>query len=136
MTSEVELLDALRSGQADVTRTGAWLDLFLQLAQPRIEKLQRVIGAWAQQPDSALPFIALSLADELAGICSEQNAASLYQLSSALANTLRHASAQNASNLKRQAIATSLDELLRQLHQHAAGVKIVTPPHILAQLQN
>ena len=136
MNPEVELLDALRSGQADVTRTGAWLDLFLQLAQPRIEKLQRVIGAWAQQPDSALPFIALSLADELAGICSEQNAASLYQLSSALANSLRHASAQNASNLKRQAIATSLDELLRQLHQHAAGVKIVTPPHILAQLQN
>jgi hypothetical protein len=136
MTPEVELLDALRSGQADVTRTGAWLDLFLQLAQPRIEKLQRTIDAWAQQPDSALQFVALSLVDELAGICSEQNAASLYQLSSALANALRHASAENASNLKRQAIATSLDELLRQLHQHAAGVKVVTPPHILAQLQN
>ena len=136
MNPEVELLDALRSGKSDVTRTEAWLDLFLLLAQPRIEKLQALVQPWATQPSTALPFAALSLADELAGICSEQSAPSLLQLSGALALTLQKHSAQNAAPEQRQAIAQALDELLRQLHQHAAGVKVVTPPHILAPLQN
>ena len=132
MTSEVELLDALRSGQADVTRTGAWLDLFLQLAEGRIQSLRTGLADW--QSGAALPFAALRWADELAGLCVEQTSPSLSQLSCALADALRRHSARVATPEERQATLQACDELWRQLHQHAAGIPVLTPPHILQKL--
>jgi hypothetical protein len=134
MTPEAELLQAIRSGDPDITRKGAWLDLFLQLAQQRIESLQRVLQHWAQQTQAALPFAALPLADELADLCAEQHSPSLAELALRLSQALRQASASDHSPVSQRAILQASEELLRQLHQHAAGIPVVTPPHILNQL--
>ncbi len=135
MTPEAELLSALQGGAADITRHRAWLDLFLELAQSRIDALRQTLTAWhAQAADQPLPFAALTQADELAGLCAEQPSDSLAQLSAALAQALRRASAQSASPEQRLAMIQATEELWRQLHQHAAGVSVVTPPHILSAL--
>ena len=135
MSPEAELLQALRSGSTEITRHSAWLDLFLQLAQPRIEGLRTDLQAWLSQPDAALPFSALATADELAGLCAEQPASSLGELCGALSRVLRAASAGQTGTEVRQAVGMAVDELWRQLHQHAAGVHVVTPPHIQSALQ-
>jgi len=129
MDPEAALWQALRAQHTDVTRLEAWLDLFLKLAQPRIEPLRSMLHDWAKQPEATLPF-----SDELAGLCAEQQVTSLYQLSAALADALRRASAGQVHALERAALAGAVEELWRQLHQHAAGVPVLTPPHILAAL--
>jgi hypothetical protein len=134
MTPEAELLQAIQAGRADITRMGAWLDLFLQLAEQRIEQLQRVLQHWAQQPQSALPFAALPLADELADLCAEQNNLNLAELALRLSQSLQNASATEQAPGQQRAILQASEELLRQLHQHAAGIAVITPPHILAAL--
>lgn len=135
MTPEAELLQALRAGHTEITRHSAWLDLFLQLAQPRIDALRDALQSWQHQADAPLPFSALVVADELSGLCAEQSSTSLTTLSGAIGRALRQASAENASPALRQALLLASEELWRQLHQHAAGVTVVTPPHIIAQLQ-
>ena len=67
-------------------------------------------------------------------MCAEQPSPSLANLSVALAAALRRFSAQNADLAQREATMKACDELLRQLHQHAAGVPVVTPPDILQKL--
>jgi hypothetical protein len=135
MTPEAELLRVLQAGDADITRHRAWLDLFLELAQTRIDALRQTLNAWqAQAIDQPLPFAALTQADELAGLCAEQPSDSLVRLSAMLAQALRRASAQSASLEQRQSMVQATEELWRQLHQHAAGVPVVTPPHILSAL--
>ena len=134
MEPEAALWQALRDQHTDVTRLDAWLDLFLKLAQPRIEPLRSMLHDWAQHPEATLPFSALTLADELAGLCAEQQVTSLYQLSAALADALRRASAGQVNASDRAALEGAVEELWRQLHQHAAGVPVLTPPHILAAL--
>jgi hypothetical protein len=134
MTPESELLQALRSGHGEPTRLSAWLDLFLQLAEPRIDQLRSVLANWHQRPNAVMPFQALRLADQLAELCAEQPSSSLANLSMALAAALRRFSAQNADPAQREATMKACDELLRQLHQHAAGVPVVTPPDILQKL--
>ncbi|MEY2620909.1 MAG: hypothetical protein RIT26_729 [Pseudomonadota bacterium] len=134
MNPESELLLALRSGHGEPTRLSAWLDLFLQLAEPRITQLRSVLAEWLQRPTSVLPFQALRLADELADLCAEQPSPSLSTLSLALATALRRDSAQTPDPAQREAALKACDELLRQLHQHAAGVPVVTPPDILQKL--
>ncbi len=136
MAPEAELLQALRDGDADITRHSAWLDLFLQLAQSRIDALGQTLRDWHRQsPDQPLPFAALTQADELAGLCAEQPSDSLAELSAELAQALRRASAQPATPERRLALVQAADDLMRQLHQHAAGVRVVTPPHLLAALR-
>jgi hypothetical protein len=136
MSPEAELLQALRAGAGDIRRHSAWLDLFLGLAQSRIDALCQTLRDWqAQSPDRPLPFAALAQADELAGLCAEQSSDSLAELSSLLAQALRRVSAQSATAAQRQALTQAGDELMRQLHQHAAGVHVVTPPHMLAALR-
>ena len=54
--------------------------------------------------------------------------------SGALADALRRASAGQVHASDRAALAGAVEELWRQLHQHAAGVPVLTPPHILAAL--
>jgi len=135
MTPEAELLRVLQAGDADITRHRAWLDLFLELAQTRIDALRQTLNAWQSQAiDQPLPFAALTQADELAGLCAEQPSDSLVRLSAMLAQALRRASAQSASLEQRQSMVQATEELWRQLHQHAAGVPVVTPPHILSAL--
>jgi hypothetical protein len=134
MTPESELLQALQSGRNDITRMGAWLDLFLQLAEQRIEQLQRLLQHWAQQPPSPLPFAALPLANELADLCAEQHNPNLAELALRLSQSLQNASASDPTQGRQRAILQASEELLRQLHQHAAGIPVVTPPHILAAL--
>jgi hypothetical protein len=134
MTPESELLQALQSGRNDFTRMGAWLDLFLQLAEQRIEQLQRLLQHWAQQPPSPLPFAALPLANELADLCTEQHNPNLAELALRLSQSLQNASASDPTQGRQRAILQASEELLRQLHQHAAGIPVVTPPHILAAL--
>jgi hypothetical protein len=135
MTPEAELLRVLQAGDADITRHRAWLDLFLELAQTRIDALRQTLNGWqAQAIDQPLPFAALTQADELAGLCAEQPSDSLVRLSAMLAQALRRASAQSASLEQRQSMVQATEELWRQLHQHAAGVPVVTPPHILSAL--
>ena len=63
MTPESELLQALRSGHGEPTRLSAWLDLFLQLAEPRIDQLRSVLADCHQRPNAVMPFQALRLAD-------------------------------------------------------------------------
>jgi hypothetical protein len=135
MTPEAELLQALRSGDAAITRHSAWLELFLQLAQPRLDALGLALQGWADQADAPLPFAALTGAEELAGLCAEQGSDSLAQLAQAICAGLRQASAAPATPAQRLALAQAGEELLRQLHQHAAGVTVVTPPGILAALR-
>jgi hypothetical protein len=132
MEPEAALWQALRAQHTDITRLDAWLDLFLKLAQPRIESLRSMLHDWAQRPEATLPFSALTLADELAGLCAEKQVTSLYQLSAALADALRRASAGQVHASDRAALEGAVEELWRQLHQHAAGVPVLTPPHILA----
>jgi hypothetical protein len=134
MTPEAELLQAIQTGRTDITRMGAWLDLFLQMADQRIEPLHRVLQHWAQHPQSALPFAALSLAHELADLCAEQNTPNLAELALRLSQALQQASATDQAAPRQRAILQACEELLRQLHQHAAGIQVVTPPHILASL--
>jgi tRNA 2-selenouridine synthase SelU len=134
MTPEAQLLQAIQTGRTDITSMGAWLDLFLQLAEQRIDQLQRVLHHWAQQPQSALPFAALPLADELADLCAEQNNPNLTELALRLSQSLQNASAAGQTPEQQRAILQASEELLRQLHQHAAGIHVVTPPHILAAL--
>ncbi len=134
MNPELELLQAIQAGQTDFTRTGAWLDLFLQLAEQRIEQLQRVLQHWAQQSQSTLPFAALPLAKELADLCAEQHNPNLAELALRLSQSLQNASAAEVAPGLQRAIVQASEELLRQLHQHAAGVPVITPPHILAAL--
>ena len=43
MDPEAALWQALRAQHTDVTRLEAWLDLFLKLAQPRIEPLRSML---------------------------------------------------------------------------------------------
>ena len=135
MSPEAELLQALRAEAGDIRHHGAWLDLFLGLAQSRIDALCQTLRDWqVQSPDQPLPFAALTQADELAGLCAEQPSDSLVRLSAMLAQALRRASAQSASLEQRQSMVQATEELWRQLHQHAAGVPVVTPPHILSAL--
>jgi len=131
MAPEAELLQALKSGN-DPTRLGAWLDLFLQLAQSRIESLRAVLAAWSE--GTVVPFAALRLADELAGLSVEQASPSLATLSAALASALRRHSGHIATPEQRQSALDACEELWRPLHQHAAAVRVVTPPHILQKL--
>ncbi len=135
MTPEAELLQALRAGDSGITRHSAWLDLFLQLAQPRMDVLGSALHVWAGQADAPLPFAALASAEELAGLCAEQASASLTELAQAIADGVRQASATPSTLTRRMALAQAGDELLRQLHQHAAGVTVVTPPGILSALR-
>ena len=135
MTPEAELLRALYGGEANITHKRAWLDLFLELAQTRIDALRQTLNHWHAQPaQQSLPFAALTQADELAGLCAEQPSDSMAQLAEMLAQAVRRASAQSATADQRQALLQASDELWRQLHQHAAGVQVVTPPHILSAL--
>jgi hypothetical protein len=106
----------------------------LQLAQSRIDALCQVLGDGPDTQAPPLPLAALAQADELAGLCAEQASASLAQLSQAFAQALRRASAQPPTPAQHQALRQAGDELMRQLHQHAAGVQVVTPAHILAAL--
>lgn len=135
MTPEVELWQALQSGATEIRRHHAWLDLFLQLAQTRIDDLRATLIEWQNCGDAQpLPFAALTQANELAGLCAEQASESLAHLSAALAQALQRASGQSVTSTQQQALVQASDELMRQLHQHAAGVPVVTPPHILAAL--
>ena len=135
MTPEVQLWQALHGGAADIGRHSAWLDLFLQLAQTRIDALRQTLIEWQDRAQAQpLPFAALAQADELAGLCAEQASPSLAQLSAALAQALRRASAQSPTVAQQKALVQASDELMRQLHQHAAGVQVVTPPQILTAL--
>ncbi|MDI9332081.1 MAG: hypothetical protein QM527_12395 [Alphaproteobacteria bacterium] len=134
MSPEAELLRALRSGSGDVASHSAWLDLFLQLAQGRIASLRDALGIWQASADAVLPFSALRQADELSGLCAEQASTSLSELSAALAAALRRHSGLPATPEQRQATVAACDELWRQLHQHAAGVTVVTPTEVLQKL--
>ncbi len=135
MSPEAELWQALRAGDRTITRHSAWLDLFLQLAQPRIDALRSALNERLAQPASPLPFMALTMAEELAGLCAEQTSASLAELAQAISTAVQQASARPDAAAPPEALVQACDELLRQLHQHAAGVKVVNPPHILSALQ-
>jgi hypothetical protein len=137
MTPEAQLWTALRAQSGDIARHPAWLDLFLSLTQPRIESLSQILKQWANQAnqsDLPLPFAALSIADELAGLCAEQSSPSLAELSESLNQALQRVSRQPTEPHLRQDLTVAVEELLRQLHQYAAGVNVVTPPHILQKL--
>ena len=115
MTPEAELLRVLQAGDADITRHRAWLDLFLELAQTRIDALRQTLNAWQSQAiDQPLPFAALTQADELAGLCAEQPSDSLVRLSAMLAQALRRASAASTRRSRNASFAKTTVRAISQ----------------------
>ena len=123
MTSpEAQLLAAIEAGHPDITQHSAWLDLFLKLAQPRIEEILQFLNQWSQNSDHSPTPRILKLTEELSGLCSEQSSLGMAQLAISIRDTLLRTSGRNLSVTQKNGLTKAAKELLRQLHQHAARV--------------
>lgn len=111
--------------------------MFLEFVHAQVEDWQAVLQRWADAPQDAVAAEAgLAPTAQLHQLLSDMQLDGMAELCAALMHCIETALAQNSLQAAADQAATAVQEMMRLLHQYAAGFVRAPDPALLAALRH